>query len=450
MIIRSLLGVCAFALTATSALADTALIPEETGTWEVPSHGMIVSRDQARVRVFANGAGTCREVADMPAASNDILIVSHSAINATIAQGISRYPARRIAEIPAPCRTARLNRASLATFDALVADFQAYFPFFAARNVDWTANLPAWRVRATTANPQQLWALFEEMLSPLQDAHVTLTNSDQRFSRSRNARATTADPDGIVPNGRPLQAGLLAWLRGPQSPLVAPPAVTGGGYVVHGRLRASGACYLAMLEMQDFAGDDAGISRDAGVLSTALNEVSRGCDGAPAIIIDLRYNPGGDDSHGIALASRIAVTPYTAYRKRAFGGGQWHAPYDVTVAPVAANRLPTRAIVLIGPRTISAAETTALALRSSNQALLIGAPAQGALSDMLARPLPNGWMLTLSNEEYSSPSGVALEGVGVQPDIVLPDPNISVDARFGTAIRAADAALARQMPAATP
>jgi carboxyl-terminal processing protease len=434
------LAIASLALLSAPTFAQTPTAPANA-VWEVPSHGMIIAEDGNSLRVYSNGAAVCREVAELPMVGGDITITPNADSGAIIAQGVSRYSARRLSDIPAPCRNFRANRASLATFDALVSDFQGYYPFFRARGVDWTANLPAWRTRATAANPQQLWALFEEMLSPLQDSHVTLINGDQRFSRSRNPRATAADPDGIIPNGRSLQAGLLTWLRGPQSPLAAAPTVTGGGYVVHGRLR-SGGCYLALLEMQDYAGDDSGIVRDATILSSALDDVSRACSGASSIIIDLRYNPGGDDSHGIALAARIANVPYLAYRKRAYGNGEWAAPYDVTVTPAAANRLPARAAVLIGPRTISAAETTALALRGSGQAQLVGAPAQGALSDVLARALPNGWTLTLSNEEYSAPDGTVLEGRGMQPDIAVAEPTSSMDARFGTALRAAEAALA--------
>ncbi len=426
---------------ATPAASQTPATPPTAQIWESATYGLLVDRSGARSRIYMRGGGVCALAADLGPTASDGLTVETGAdgSGSVIVQGVSRYPVQPITAIPPECLRFQAQRDPLVTFDAMVAIFRESYPFFAARGVDWQPQVAGWRQRATGASAAALWTLLTEMMAPLRDAHVTLTDGDRRWSRSRNERATAPDADGVTPNGRALQSALLAWLNGAQSPLAAPPVVDAGGYVVSGLTRA-GTCYVAVLEMADFAGDDAGDAADSAALAAALDRTAARCATASATIVDLRYNPGGDDRHGVALAARIARAPYTAYTKRAFGPGGWTAPYPITVTPSARPPLPPRVAVLIGPRTISAAETTALALKSGG-AVVIGSNAQGALSDMLARRLPNGWMLTLSNEDYAAPDGRSLEATGLAPDIASAEPTTSVAARFGTAIAAAETAL---------
>ena len=44
----------------------------------------------------------------------------------------------------------------------------------------------------------------------------------------------------------------------------------------------------------------------------------------------------------------------------------------------------------------------------------------GILSDILGKPLPNGWSVGLSNEVYLDAEGVSFEGAGVTPDSEVP------------------------------
>jgi hypothetical protein len=431
-----LLLFAALALAPSAACAQAGDAPSR---WVIPAYGLIVDQQAGQTMLFADSAGTCAPIGALRGAAAEDISVEQTAAGPVLINGVSRYLAQPIAAVPAACAAFRPVRDNRRTFDALWANFADHYPFFARRGVDWTADRDAARARAVAArNDAALWDVLTALMAPLRDIHVTLVNGNQRWSASRIARSTTPDPDGIIPNGRALQAGLLAWLRGAQSPLVAPPTVSAGGYLIHGRTR-SGACYLAVLEMTDYAGDDHSDAENAAVLATALDQIAADCAGASATILDLRYNPGGDDRHGIAIAARIARQPYVAYTKRAYRGGEWTAAYPVSVVPSPRPALPARVAVLIGPKTNSAAETTALALRSSGAATLVGSNAQGALSDALTRILPNGWVLTLSNEEYTAPDGTVFEGVGVPPDIAVAEPTDSIDARFGTALRRAEA-----------
>jgi C-terminal processing protease CtpA/Prc len=74
-------------------------------------------------------------------------------------------------------------------------------------------------------------------------------------------------------------------------------------------------------------------------------------------------------------------------------------------------------VVLTSPLCVSAGEVLALAMRALPQAVIMGQPTAGMLSDNLVKPLPNGWTLSLSNEVYMSCDGQVFEGRGIVPDV---------------------------------
>ncbi|HEY1014248.1 MAG TPA: S41 family peptidase, partial [Herpetosiphonaceae bacterium] len=228
-----------------------------------------------------------------------------------------------------------------------------------------------------------------------------------------------------------------------ESPLAGEPLPAANERLWYGRL-ASGAGYLAVLQMGGFAEDEeAGLADELAALDAGLDQALAALDGASAMIIDLRYNPGGDDAFGLAIANRFADRRRPAFSKQAFQRGELTPAYDVELEPAAGRRFAGPVAVLAGPLTTSAAEATCLMFRALPHARLVGAPTRGILSDALEKRLPNGWEFTLSNEIYRSPAGEAFEGAGVPPHVATAaGPPASVDERFGRDIRAAAALLA--------
>ena len=48
-----------------------------------------------------------------------------------------------------------------------------------------------------------------------------------------------------------------------------------------------------------------------------------------------------------------------------------------------------------------------------------GTATRGSLSDVLRKPLPNGWWVTLSNEIYLDAEGRHWEGRGIPPEVEI-------------------------------
>jgi carboxyl-terminal processing protease len=67
--------------------------------------------------------------------------------------------------------------------------------------------------------------------------------------------------------------------------------------------------------------------------------------------------------------------------------------------------------------TVSAGEVFTLYMRALPNVTHVGATTRGALSDMIEKPLPNGWSLALACEIYRDPAGENYEVRGIPPKV---------------------------------
>ena len=74
-------------------------------------------------------------------------------------------------------------------------------------------------------------------------------------------------------------------------------------------------------------------------------------------------------------------------------------------------------MLLTSGLTASAAEIFVLSLMNHPRVTRVGEPTSGILSDVMERHLPNGWMVTLSNELYRAVDGELYEDRGIPPHV---------------------------------
>jgi C-terminal processing protease CtpA/Prc len=138
----------------------------------------------------------------------------------------------------------------------------------------------------------------------------------------------------------------------------------------------------------------------------------------------VRLNDGGDDPLGIEIASRLADKKYLAYSRIARNSADINAPLHfsdaqpTSVMPTPRAGFRGTVVLLVGPDTVSAGETFAMApLGREPRIRFIGLNTQGVFSDLLSRSLPNGWRFHLPNEIYLTSDGKAFDGFGIPPEI---------------------------------
>jgi C-terminal processing protease CtpA/Prc len=180
--------------------------------------------------------------------------------------------------------------------------------------------------------------------------------------------------------------------------------------------------YLRIIAFDDYA--KGGFEKGQKALDAALDEIFSDAN-LGRLVIDVRFNSGGSDPYGLAIASRLATGEYLAYTKYARASvapGTW-TPADPSVVKPTSSRPGFRGpvVLLTGPLTISASESFTQALMGRTPHVTrIGENTQGVFSDVLLRALPNGWIFGLPNEIYRTPSGETFDGPGIPPDRTVP------------------------------
>jgi len=149
-------------------------------------------------------------------------------------------------------------------------------------------------------------------------------------------------------------------------------------------------------------------------IEAALTELR--ADGMTALVIDLRGNPGGVGAMVVPLGRLIL--------SEAASLGVMHMRDSEQAFNVAAGRDPFTGPIalLVDEGTASTSEIFAQALQDLDRVKVYGAvPSQGAALPSVIEELPGGGILQFVVADYQSPSGTAVEGKGVTPDVVVPE-----------------------------
>jgi carboxyl-terminal processing protease len=147
---------------------------------------------------------------------------------------------------------------------------------------------------------------------------------------------------------------------------------------------------------------------------------------APALIIDLRTNPGGKVVSGMyALGhfldpSEIVMVTFNRDGKRIR-----HVPLG---KPSTAYR--GKLAVLVSGASASGSEVFAAAIQEHHRGIIVGQKTAGAVLESRRFQLPDHGVLQLSDSDLVTARGARLENAGVTPDIVIAPPTLD-DLRSG-------------------
>ena len=146
-------------------------------------------------------------------------------------------------------------------------------------------------------------------------------------------------------------------------------------------------------------------------LDTALAAIN--AQGATAIVLDLRNNPGGLLNEAIGVASRF-LTGGSVLEEKDING---NIKQDAVLDNVTKTNLPM--VVLVNGGTASAAEIVAGALQDRGRAKLIGQTTFGTGTALVGFPLVGGSQIQLAVVEWLTPSGKSTWHTGLTPDTTV-------------------------------
>lgn len=402
------------------------------GVWRMDGYGTVLKVDRGRVQQYQTTKVSClkgtsakrtsghgdraRYVAEDGEAFTLRPEGSRTRASMHIEGSVGDRGLRRIQALPGACAR-EVPEDPVKTFDVFWQTFDENYPFFAAKGVDWDAVRDRYRPQVTAeTTPDELFAVFREMVAPLHDAHVAiLAGESGSFGQVRpgtemptpqldaKTRKFIEERDLVGAEVRAFAQGRISYADLPDD---------------RGYLRITG--FAGNTEKGDHASESAELQRALDAVLTPERTAS-----LKGLIVDLRVNGGGSDQLGLDLAAHLTDRPYLAYAKRTRNdpsdATRFTRPQPLYVRPAAGSRYTGHVAVLTGGSTVSAGETFSQALMERpGRTLRIGQPTQGVFSDTMERRLPRGWSILLPNEEFRTRHGQTFDGTGIPPHDLEP------------------------------
>jgi carboxyl-terminal processing protease len=209
---------------------------------------------------------------------------------------------------------------------------------------------------------------------------------------------------------------------------------------VKSKLLENGYGYVRVTQFQEHTGE---------LLAEALNKLYKD-NKAPlkGMILDLRNDPGGLLNGAVAVTAAFvkpdSLVVYTEGRsedaKMKLTASREHylrpmqADYLKNL-PDGVKQVPM--VVLVNSGSASASEIVAGALQDHKRAVVMGTRTFGKGSVQTILPIGNGTAIKLTTARYFTPGGRSIQAKGIEPDIVVEDPNLPSEEE-GLGIREAD------------
>lgn len=144
------------------------------------------------------------------------------------------------------------------------------------------------------------------------------------------------------------------------------------------------------------------------------------------LIIDIRNNGGGSSSVGYHIIQTLVDKPFKSsackrlkYISRPGESVEWEDLQPDENAPDGKRYYSKPVIVLIGPRTFSAAEDFTVAFDYAKRGKLVGRPTGGSTGQPVPFSLPGGGSARVCGKRDTYPDGKEFVGIGIMPDVVV-------------------------------
>lgn len=133
--------------------------------------------------------------------------------------------------------------------------------------------------------------------------------------------------------------------------------------------------------------------------------------GQKGLIIDLRNNPGGLLSTVTKIADQLLPEGMIVYTEDKSGKKESYLSD--------ANEIKVPLVLLVNENSASASEILSGAVKDHNKGKLVGTTTFGKGLVQSIYPLGDGSAIKITISKYYTPSGVCIQGIGIEPDYVV-------------------------------
>jgi len=277
-------------------------------------------------------------------------------------------------------------------FNELWSTFDRIYPYFIHKGIDWNAVKAEFEPRAAAAtSSDQLISVLQPMLGLLHDGHVVLTGP--------GATLRTYAPNEFINWNSNVWGQYLARASASTRGAAVSAVMTGVAYIAVSGWNPN---QLNVADLDAFV--DAFRDR-------------------PALIVDVRMNPGGFDSLAFQFAGRFATSTTTSgyfQTRNGPGHGDFTPLQARTFSPRGSFQFTRPVLLLVGRMCASSNESFIAAMRELPNVTVAGDRTAGSTANPQTFPLGGGWSYSVSRWiEYTADMQV-IEDLGIAPDVVVP------------------------------
>lgn len=413
---------------ASSRLQEQSGFDRLNGLWRSRGYGWIVSIKNGSARFYHEGIHFCIVAPDKTmglAESGSSFALSSNGRLAHLSLGDEtyRYIFDRISKLPDRC-SRNPDRDPHAILNALDEIFKTHYPFFHRRDVAWSRHVEQARRRIDSdTSEKELFVVLSDLLSATGDAHVGLEAEiagRNRYFAAGDSKVQTVLAKLAIRQATNVDDMYYQWEDHVWNKLVGQALLSGKGkHAGNGRIKygliGNRIGYLGLRAMDGFSDVDSEAA-DLAAVERALDDALTLFQGTKGVILDVSINQGGYDKVARAVARRFTDRPRIGYSKFA-ADAKGQRPQIIMIQPRGRPRFTGPVYLVTSNVTLSAAEVLVLAMRAFPNVTHIGETTRGSLSDVLWKRLPNGWILSLSNEAYLDHQGRLWEGKGIPPAV---------------------------------
>jgi C-terminal processing protease CtpA/Prc len=421
------------------------------GVWQAPAYGLVLDMQEDSHQFYQVTSESCQkfelDLVHDELRSSTVLSDDFSAIVTTFS-GL-KDPGMELGKensLPDLCMNdliANIGESNYGfdaqkDFEIFWHTFSQYYAFFSIENVDWDEvfQLANGQINNQTT-VKELVEILTEMVEPLRDFHVNVINPELDVFYSVDRKESLEDIalqefKFIEQVELPFdQEQLLAFEIYLENTFQQSIDAIVNHFVIGSDIKANenetlfwgrfenniGYLNVTTMELEELGDSDNSVEQNKAILTESLDEIMQDFADVDGIIIDVRYNNGGDNFVSRMITSRLIDQSLHVYSKQARLGDSRTLLQQVIIEPEGNSQFLGPVAVMTSASTSSAAEIFAMSMRERAKTILVGEASGGGLSDLLPKSLPHGTLFTLSNEFYLTPDNEEFEGVGVPVDI---------------------------------
>lgn len=404
------------------------------GIWESIGYGEILKIDANSYEYFditdfsclPAKEGNISEATNSMQVSNDTLIIK---------RGFSKYRYVRIKKLPDFCNQNSKDKNDISyNFEVFANTYKNHYAYFELNKIVWDSLYINSKNKINSKSTEvDLYLVIEDMIEKLKDNHGSIEPTDEVYELAENqiqSELAEEETEELKEYGDFEIAGIVAdyylkedltkdtWLMkwGKMENNV--------GYIqikamflyadlnLNDSLVKENGFVSTYMDAYDSLNYEQQISKEVAGISKLMDTIMQDLKDTRHIIIDVRFNGGGQDVVALEILRRFNSDKKQIALKKARHINSYTIKTPIYLEP-AKTPFTKPVYLLTSQQSASATDMMALGSMELNNLKRIGSHTNGAISDALQKTLPNGWYFSLSNEVYTDNNDKCYENIGV-------------------------------------